>query len=67
MKCPKCNKEVDAIDVNYQTEELWCKHCKQWHFYGMLLSELSNGGTMRPDNVTEQLKREYDGKTDFHL
>ena len=67
MKCPKCNKEVPEKDVDRRTEELWCQHCREWRFYGILLSELGNGGSMRPDNVTEQLKREYDGKTDYYL
>ena len=67
MKCPKCRKEVPPKDVDPRTEELWCNHCKKWRFYGTLESERVNGGTMKPDNVTEQLKRQYDGKADFNL
>jgi DNA-directed RNA polymerase subunit RPC12/RpoP len=67
MKCPRCNKEVPDKLVDKMTEELFCKNCGRWVFYSTLQSEKVNGGTMKPDNVTEQLKREYDGTTDYRL
>jgi hypothetical protein len=67
MKCPKCRKEVQEKNIDHRTEELWCQHCRKWHFYGTLAGERVQGGTMKPDNVTEILKSEYDGKTDYHL
>ena len=66
-KCPECKKEVTDTCINPKSEELFCKHCGRWLFYGTLSSERVNGGTMKPDDVTEQLKREYDGTTDYRL
>lgn len=67
MKCPKCNKDIPEKDIRRKPEELFCQHCQEWRFYGSLRKRGPHGGTMKPDNVTEQLKREYDGKTDYHL
>jgi len=69
MRCSNCNNEVPEKDIYRRTEELYCQHCKKWRFYGKLTARYpaAGGGTMKPDNVTEQLKREYDGKTDYYL
>ena len=67
MRCPRCKREVPDKLVDKRTEELFCKNCGRWVFYGTLHSEKVNGGTMKPDNVTELLKMEYDGKTNYRL
>lgn len=66
-RCPECHEVVAEKYVDTTTEELWCPKCKEWYFYGYLSSEHESGGTMKPQNVTQILKNEYDGTSDYHL
>lgn len=65
MKCPECGEKAEPQEVSEVTEERLCRKCGKWSFYGHLATGTTGGGTMKPDDGTEQAKREYDGTAKY--